>query len=566
MSLPVVAAVMLIVLLLGAWVVQVIAIKPHPTHLVLIVLDTVRRDHLCCYGYPLDTTPALRRFADGAVVFEEARSAAPWTLPSHASLFTGLLPTEHGCDFDHRYLVDRHVTIAEAVGEHGHETFGVTTNVNASSLYHLDQGFDQFLEIWKIRARYPGLSDSSIVNRRIQDWLDRRDERKPFFLFVNYSDAHLPYRPSPEHETRFGSVSDKARRIAGSADLLERLLGGEIRLDASLKSELVALYDAELRTLDDRLGELLDLLEARGLLEHSMIVITSDHGELLGEDGLLDHQLSMREELLRVPLLVQFRHRVRPHRIKTPVSLTSVMQFFTEASRGAVPEWDPPPDRIEPGLLSEYAEPHDLLARLAARGVDVTPFETGQQCAFTYDPALGRCKWLLSDSTERLFLLDLNGEGDDRIGEFPDLADRLRAHFQRVQTGRSFREIDADMVAEGESGEATLAELEAIGYVGQKDLALSVHASEHWSIADRALADLDPDRAVQNLEWALKIRPDHLGLLFAYAECLDRTAHDGKREAWRQYLEAAERVSAVDSEYKRRARERLEKLSATRGE
>ena len=114
-------------------------------------------------------------------------------------------------------------------------------------------------------------------------------------------------------------------------NLLEDVLAGKVKLTPDLTEGIGRLYDASLRRADTRVGELLDLLDAEGVAKHSMVVITSDHGELLGETGLVDHQLSIREELLRVPLLVRFPGRVKPGRIARPISLVQVFQWFLQA-------------------------------------------------------------------------------------------------------------------------------------------------------------------------------------------------------------------------------------------
>ena len=143
-----VAALMAGMLLIALVIVASIQRPKRITSVVLVVLDTVRADHLTPYGYSKETTPRLARLAQEGLLFEQARSAAPWTLPSHASLFTGKLPSQHGCHWEHRWLADSQETIAEVLASPraGFETLGVTTNVNASSLYNLHQGFSRFVE------------------------------------------------------------------------------------------------------------------------------------------------------------------------------------------------------------------------------------------------------------------------------------------------------------------------------------------------------------------------------------------------------------------------------------
>jgi choline-sulfatase len=358
-----VASLMTGMLLIALAIVAFIQRPKRATSVVLVVLDTVRADHLTPYGYPKETTPRLARFAQEGLLFEQARSAAPWTLPSHASLFTGKLPSQHGCNWEHRWLADSQETIAEvlAAPRAGFETMGVTTNVNASSLYNLHQGFARFVETWTLRDAHRGLDDSAIANGVIREWLEKRDASRPFFLFVNFADAHLPYTPPPPYDRMFGEPGATARRLAARGDLLQALLAGEEHPTAEDFAGLAALYDGELRKVDALLGDLLDELDRRGLRDDTLVIVTSDHGELLGEEGRVDHQLSMREELLHVPLLLRWPRMVHPGRVKEPVSLTGVKGWLDQIAVGVVPAWSPAPDRAPKVLDSEYFRPVDLV-------------------------------------------------------------------------------------------------------------------------------------------------------------------------------------------------------------
>jgi arylsulfatase A-like enzyme len=283
------------VLLIATLVVVALVQRPKQvTSVVLVVLDTVRADHLTPYGYPKETTPRLARFAQEGLLFEQARSAAPWTLPSHASLFTGKLPSQHGCHWEHRWLADSQETIAEVLASPraGFETMGVTTNVNASSLYNLQQGFSRFVETWTLRESHRGLDDSAIANDVIRDWLDHRaDKSRPFFLFVNYADAHRPIPPPPGRRFRRASARAPARLARRPA---QAVLSGEVKPTAEDCRNRRALRRrvAQSRRPAQRPARQLD---RRGLREDTLVIVTSDHGELLGEEGRVDHQLSMRE-------------------------------------------------------------------------------------------------------------------------------------------------------------------------------------------------------------------------------------------------------------------------------
>src|SRR5262249_8688751 len=142
----------------------------HP-HVVLLVLDTTRPDHLGCYGYQRPTSPNLDDLAHQSILFERAFASAPWTLPSHASLFTGLMPSEHGCHFEHRYLAASQETLAERLVARGYETGAFTCNVNVSHFFNLNQGFSTFVEVWREREANIGKTDTQIAIHEVDKWL-----------------------------------------------------------------------------------------------------------------------------------------------------------------------------------------------------------------------------------------------------------------------------------------------------------------------------------------------------------------------------------------------------------
>ena len=270
------------------------AADPRP-NVVLVTLDTTRADHLDVYGYPGETSPGLSAFAEEAVTFTAARSTSSWTLPAHASLFTGLLSHEHGVRYDAagslvledaiavagsaddhppyrvRGLGPGFETLAENLRGRGYDTAGVVAGPWLMAHFGLDRGFDFYddAEISSDVGRRAGRVTTAAL-----EWLaERRGDPRPFFLFLNYFDPHTPYHAPP--------------RFRGS--------------DRSP----VAAYDEEIRFVDHQLRRLFEALAADGLLEATLVVVTADHGELLGEHGRFGHGASLEEPLLRVPLLVR---------------------------------------------------------------------------------------------------------------------------------------------------------------------------------------------------------------------------------------------------------------------
>jgi len=334
-------------------------------NVLLIILDTVRAANLSLYGYERPTTPRLERFARRGVVFERAIAPAPWTLPSHASMFTGRWPHELSTGWL-TPLDDRFPTLAEAFRDAGYLTAGFTANFHYTAAETgLSRGFIRYEDlpvgigqifrnaaltntIASLRRLRPLIGTDEVLARkdaaRITDdflrWLDRHGGAsagaggsgtggRPFFAFLNYFDAHDPYLPPPEHIER---VSGRVRRDALSP--FRRI--GPNGLHAALGPEAAALerdaYDGAIAYIDQELGRLFDDLERRGVLDHTIVVITSDHGEEFGEHGLFLHGHTLYLPALHVPLIIAAPRRGVPAglRIAEPVSLRGLAATLAE--------------------------------------------------------------------------------------------------------------------------------------------------------------------------------------------------------------------------------------------
>ena len=283
-------------------------------NVLLVVLDTTRRDRLGLYGYDRETTPALDALAADGIIYERAISAGSWTLPSHASIFTGLYPRDHGTTVEHWRLLPEFDTLAEQLRRDGFETVGVCSNPWVSANTGLQQGFDRFEEVWRDRKEdNRDLHGAALVTERLLGWLDQRTAaERPFFAFVNYLEPHSPYQPPEPYRSRF-LPEDADRAVV--ADVMDwetprefgyilGLPGYEISAEAS--RILSALYDAEVAYQDLRFGQLIEGLRERGVLDDTIIVVVADHGEQLGEHGMLDHKMSLYAENVHVPLIVRY--------------------------------------------------------------------------------------------------------------------------------------------------------------------------------------------------------------------------------------------------------------------
>jgi arylsulfatase A-like enzyme len=296
-------------------------------NVVLIVLDTTRRDHLGCYGHTGGLTPNADRVAGEGTVYEDAISPSPWTVPSHASMFTGLHPMSHGCSYEHHnWLDDDFATIGEMLRDAGYETCAIYGNDHVK-LCNIVQGFDTSIYTserfsalmlapiarslgWP--ARWVDKGSTACV-AELRRWFARRDRTKPFCLFINLFEPHAPYLP-PIGARRDGLPRDVGLIESTRFGYFFDPVAAHIRKekDARVQQLAAALYRAEVRYQDQRLGQLLDLLRADRDLDNTLLIVTADHGENLGELGRWEHTHAVNETLLHVPLIIRMPSHFPP--------------------------------------------------------------------------------------------------------------------------------------------------------------------------------------------------------------------------------------------------------------
>lgn len=291
--------------------------------IILITMDTTRADHLSCYGYTRETTPNIDALAQEALLFKNCISSASWTLPAHASLFTGRSPSEHGArngyndkPFGLAPLSKEQVTLAETLRDDGYTTAAITGGPALDSGFGLNQGFDFYddrlssplrpLALFKVVSKlHPTLqvprarSYAKEINQLVRPWL-KRHYQEPFFLFINYFDPHRPYMPKAPYDTMFDGKKD------GIEVNFEDILAMRSSLKEDEKRHLLSQYDGEIASLDNHIGILFEDLKSLDLYEESLIIITSDHGESFGEHNLMEHGNSLYEDQLWVPLIIKY--------------------------------------------------------------------------------------------------------------------------------------------------------------------------------------------------------------------------------------------------------------------
>src|SRR5262245_8136636 len=267
---------------------------PKPKRAVLIVVDTLRADHLGCYGYPLSTTPAVDRLAGEGVRFEHALTTAPWTLPAVGALLTAQHPTALGIGDQGTALPLEVDTLAELLKGAGFATGAVISHSFCSARWNLNQGFDSFDE--SNVAGHDGVSSPGVTEKALAFVDAHADE--PFFLWVHLFDPHFAYI---QHEG-FEFAGPEGYQGPIESGLSYQKLR-KVELTAADGEQVRAFYDSEVAFTDRHVGMLLDGLRERGLYDDALIVFTADHGEEFLERGRIGHGWSLYQELLHVPLI-----------------------------------------------------------------------------------------------------------------------------------------------------------------------------------------------------------------------------------------------------------------------
>ncbi len=348
---------------------------PEPPNIVLVVLDTVRADAI-----NEQVTPNLAAFSGESTVFNNAWAVGPWTVPSHASMFTGKLPSNHQCTAQNPRLDTNMETLAEKLAASGYETAAFFSNP------WLGDGGARLLRGFEVKTetKVPGFfsAGARLANgdqgghgsvRKVTKWLSQRDDDRPFFLFVNLLEAHLPYDPPLEiRQEMFGGLN---RHDWLPVAWGHKVNAGVVSLNPSDRKMVTSLYQGDVHLVDRLFGDLLRNLMDRGLGENTVFVVTSDHGENLGEHGLAEHQFSLHETLLKVPLVIHTQGCLSPGQRNDPVMLTDLFSTIldlaqvdwgprTEVSRSLL---GPVEESSERPVFAEYAGPSAGLLGLLGR-------------------------------------------------------------------------------------------------------------------------------------------------------------------------------------------------------
>ena len=485
------------------------------TNVVVVVMDTARVESLLTIQQESAFSSAIVETAATGSRFSRVFSVAPWTLPSHASLFTGTSPSKHGAHAGHKQLTGQLRTLADVFQNAGHETVAVSNNTWISEEFGFGRGFETFHKTWqyvqsdvdlgKVARTEEGtdklktlarelLSANPITNltnaiygqffrrqyddgaRRtnewIENWLADRADSRPFFLFVNYLEPHLEYRPPEEVAEQFlpaGVSYDEAMAVPQDA---WAYIAGTVEMTDRDFEILRALYRAEIAYLDRRIGELREMLEAHGEWENTVFVVTGDHGENIGDHGLMDHQYCLYDTLLHVPLVIHGGSFTGGGTVEDLVSLTDLgptllddvgidAPEFREQTQGRSFHPDAeigPRDRI----VAEYLAPQPSMDALETRVGDLP------EHVREYDRSLravrtDRYKYIRgSDGSQELYdVRDDPGETEDLADTNGDVVAALDVTLEEWLDSFEHADLSGDV----EMREDTRARLEDLGYL-----------------------------------------------------------------------------------------------------
>lgn len=423
---------------------------PPPRNVLLIVIDTLRADHLGLYGYERETSPEIDRWAERGVVFERAYATSSWTVPSVGSMLTGLLPARHGGGlpiegaqqvFQRTGVARQATSVAELLQAEGLTTFAIVQNPFLKQRFGMAKGFD----VYRYTRRREGAG--STVDRFLE-WLGEHGD-EPFFALTHFMEPHLPYRPPAPFRGRFTGRPEPEdwKKLPTLKEL--RRIGPNLPEDQV--DFYLGRYDEEIAYVDSEIGRLLDGLGDRW--EDTLVILTSDHGEELLDHGSFDHGHTLRQELLHVPLVL-WAPELEARRVAAPVSLLDLPATILEAL-------DRPVAAPGAGGLARslWQLAHDR------EGVKDGPIVAERVLFGRERKVLIRWPYKLTlwpeDGSRRL--VDLEKDPQARVdiaATMPEVADRMEAELRRYtaagpSAGGGVGPID----------EETGRELEALGYV-----------------------------------------------------------------------------------------------------
>jgi len=418
-------------------------------NIILITLDTTRADRLGCYGYRRRTSPNIDKLAEKSILYTRAIAPSSWTLPSHASLFTGKFTSSHGARYDPdgpllltnaikgpkswdayraRGLAQNEVTLAEMLRDTGYTTAAEVGGPWLKRVFGLNKGFDYYndSQISTVNGRLANQVTASALN-----WLKRARE-KEFFLFLNYFDPHGPYNPPEAFALRF---LPKDMYFAGRKPT---------------PAESSALYDAEILYMDHYIGQFLQKLKDDNLYDNTLIIVTSDHGELFGEHGKFGHGHYLYQEELHVPLLIKYpAGEMSPKRMDLQLQLTDILPMICERVGIAIP------GNIQGTSPSQIKHP------IIAETYPLTPFSKDGSWQSIFE---GDFKFIWNSKDQHM-LFNLKDDPEEKINIIGQDSKRTEGMMTQLKQYLAKLPKPGLAVPSGEPDDQTKEALKSLGYV-----------------------------------------------------------------------------------------------------
>lgn len=442
-----------------------------------IVWDSVRADHMTLYGYDKPTTPHLDQWAAEARVFTDCMAAASATTAPYASMLTGLLPSEHGVNYDQKYIVGDFTSIAEVLSDSDYQSYLYTAHPGVTAEDGFGEGFDLVEHPWTepyhddalelVKQKVPTGDISSEIAIKIHQygvgdwafkaagafarpalvkWLEDRDRERPYFAMLVYGEAQRPHLPSMEYRERA-----MGKELAEKSKQVERVrikfwpysFGADIYSDQDIRV-INGMYDATIMELDDLFADLMEHLKGVGDLDNTVVIVTADHGDLQGDYHIVGHDFVMYQRILRVPLILRLPRLIPVGAESKPVSQLDIAATVADLAgadapepmrRNAVSLLSPKSDRLR---FAEYPSYHKKALAIMEEyfpDFDTSPYMRTLRCVTE-----GRFKLVAgSDGRDELFDLQSDPhESRNAIDQHPQVAQRLKSEIKS-----RFDKIDA---------------------------------------------------------------------------------------------------------------------------
>ncbi|MFO8057340.1 MAG: sulfatase [bacterium] len=457
-----VIAAVLAVAVAAAVAVKLLPEKEPETSVFLIIIDTLPAGHVSCYGYERSTTYHLDRLADDGVMFKNAVSASPWTLPSIAGILTGVIPYRHQAGLPHQLEWPRDEekgmsrmkpgisSMAETFQQHGFKTAGFFNNPYTHPDFGMNKGFDTYDYVGGDELE---IREAGEVIRDAALWLKRNPEG-PYFMVLHFFDPHLAYDPPPSYAAPYIADYDGPLSLPYNPEL-GKVRAGEAGLSAADKEFIRGAYDGEVVATDKQLGLFIDHLKKKGLYDNSFVIVTSDHGEEFWEHGGFEHGHSLHREVIQVPLVMKLPGgKFSGKTVEEYVSLLDIFPTLAEYFR-----WRPPMGLEGVSLYPKggklWVPPHQVVSMNMLYGEE-------RQCIYNEG-----YKMIVNRDTGRVRVYNLEEDPEETANVFgeQELPEGLQNQVEKIADDL-YKVLHSDKPTPAEPDPETVRKLKSLGYWG----------------------------------------------------------------------------------------------------